>query len=370
MTSSEAFEIFLIAVPGLEATLCDEAKSVGFSAAKSVPGGVVFQGTWSDVWRANLHLRGATRVLARLGSFRVFHLAQLDKRARKFPWTETLQRDVPVRVEVTCRKSKIYHAKAAQQRIVTALKESAGITVDERAEVSLKVRIDDDLCTISLDTSGEALHKRGYKSAVGKAPMRETMAALFLREAGYSGDEPVLDPMCGSGTFVLESAEIAQGLAPGRLRRFSFEQLKTFDAEHWLAMRSECAPIETPYVFRGSDRNAGAVEMACGNAKRAGVADHCLFENKSISDLIRPEGPAGLVVVNPPYGARIGNKKLLYALYASFGGVMRAKFKGWRVSIITTENGLAKATGLPLLPPGPYVAHGGLKVRHFRTDPL
>ena len=165
----------------MEDTLALEAREMGFDVGSTMPGGVTLRGGWPEVWRANLELRGASRVLVRLGSFMAFHLAQLDKRARKFPWGDVLRADVPVRVDVaTSRKSKIYHAGAATERIAKAL-DSDGFTVAADAPVILKVRIDDNRVTISVDTSGELLHKRGHKEAVGKAPMRETLAALFLR---------------------------------------------------------------------------------------------------------------------------------------------------------------------------------------------
>ncbi|MCG7628912.1 class I SAM-dependent RNA methyltransferase [Epibacterium sp. MM17-32] len=376
MTSDAPFEIFLIAPPGLETPLCQEARAAGFANPRQVPGGVAFEGTWQDVYRANLYLRGATRVLARIGSFRAFHLAQLDKRARKFPWGEVLRPDVPVRVEVvTNRKSKIYHAGAATQRIETAITEELGAPIagegDQAEPVTVKVRIDDNTCIFSVDTSGEGLHKRGHKVAVGKAPMRETLAALMLRACGYDGQEPVLDPMCGSGTFVIEAAEIARGLAPGRGRPFAFERLANFDADVWQALKAQLpAPRHSELRHHGSDRNAGAVEMATQNAERAGVSDLCRFGHAAMSDLERPEGPTGLVIVNPPYGARIGNKKQLYAVYGALGEVLKTRFSGWRVGLVTSDTQLARATGLPFLPLGAPIAHGGLKVRLFRTDPL
>ena len=177
-----SFEIFLMAAPGLETVLADEARAAGFEDLTTLPGGVTFTGDWPDVWRANLTLRGTGRVLARIGEFRAFHLAQLDKRARKFPWGNVLRADVPVRVEVaTNRKSKIYHAGAAQQRIETALIEELGVKIAADVPVTVKARIDDNLVVLSVDTSGEGLHKRGHKVAVGKAPLRETMAAMFLK---------------------------------------------------------------------------------------------------------------------------------------------------------------------------------------------
>ena len=369
---TQPFEIFLTATPGLEPALHAEALEKGFSDAVITPGGLTFNGTWEDVWRANLVMRGATRVLARVGSFMAFHLAQLDKRSRKFPWGDILRADVPVRVEVsTSKKSHIYHAGAATQRIETALKDSHGMTISPDAQIVIKVRIDDNRVTISLDTSGESLHKRGHKEAVGKAPMRETLAALMLRECGYTGNEPVLDPMCGSGTFLIEAAEITLGLNPGRNRSFAFEQLATFDAGKWEAMR-KVGPVHRPDAphFYGSDRDAGAIRMSRANAERAGVGDLITFENHSASDVVRPEGPPGLIICNPPYGGRIGNPKLLYGLYASLGETLRDRFTGWRVGIVTSETGLAKATGLPFKPKGAPIPHGGLKVWLFQTDPL
>ena len=371
MDTDTDFEIFLVAPPGLESVLAAEAQELRFKAVKPVPGGVTLRGGWAEVWRANLQLRGAARVLARIGEFRAFHLAQLDKRARKFPWGDVLRADVPVKVEVsTNKKSKIYHAGAAAQRIEKAISEELGAPISKEAVVTVKVRIEDNLCMFSVDTSGEALHKRGHKEAVGKAPMRENLAAMFLRQCGFDGSEPVVDPMCGSGTFVIEAAEIARGMTPGRSRSFAFEQLASFDATTWQGLRETDQSRKAEVQFYGSDRNAGAVEMAQSNASRAGVADNCNFTHQAVSELTPPEGPPGLIVVNPPYGARIGNKKLLYALYGSLGQVLKERFSGWRVGIVTSETSLAKATGLPFQPFDPPVAHGGLKIRLFRTAPL
>jgi len=370
MTDMPPFEIFLACTPGLETALADEARAAGFDAPVVTGGGVTIQGTWPDVWRANLTLRGAGRILARIGAFRAFHLAQLDKRARKFPWGEVLRADQPVRVEVSCKASKIYHAGAAAQRIETALREELGVTVAPDADLRIMARIDDDLVTLSVDTSGESLHKRGHKLAVGKAPMRETLAALFLHQCGFDGREPVLDPMCGSGTFVIEAAEIAAGLLPGRSRTFGFEKLATFDEAAWQAMRAPRPLGVPPFMFYGSDRDDGAVRSSLANAERAGVSDFTAFTQGSVADLERPDGPPGLVIVNPPYGARIGNKKLLYAVYGTLGKTLLARFSGWRVGMVTSDAGLAKVSGLPFLPPGPWVPHGGLKVGLFKTGRL
>ena len=369
MTGTPPFEIFLTGTPGLEDLLADEACEKGFQNVTAIKGGVTVTGHWEDIWRANLNLRGATRVLARIGSFMAFHLAQLDKRSRKFPWGDVLREGVPVKVDVTCKASKIYHAGAATQRIETALKDSHGISISPEAEIVIKARIDDNRVTLSIDTTGESLHKRGHKHGIGKAPMRETLASLMLRQCGFTGDEPIYDPMCGSGTFPIEAAEIAAGLQPGRSRSFAFEQLASFDAQAFAALRKDAA-TSSVVRFYGSDRDAGAIKMSTENAARAGVSALTDFQMKPISDITPPDGPPGLVIVNPPYGARIGNKKLLYPLYGSLGDVLKTQFRGWRVGLVTSEPGLAKATGLPFVPQGPSIPHGGLKVWLFRTEPL
>lgn len=375
MAPADNFEIYLVATPGLEAALCAEARSKGFVDAKATAGGVVLHGGWPDVWRANLAVRGASRIVARVAEFRVMHLAQLDKRARKVAWHTVLRKDVPVRVEVTCKASRIYHSGAAAERITTAIRETLGAPISAEAEVCIKARIEDDLCIIGVDTSGELLHKRGFKEAVAKAPMRETMASLFLRQCGFDGCEPVVDPMCGSGTFVIEAAEIAAGLQPGRSRSFAFEQLATFDAAAWQVMRTatgsaigSAAPATAR--FFGSDRDAGAIAMSRANAERAGIGDLVTFRQQTISELTAPEGPPGLVIVNPPYGDRIGDKQRLAALYRSLGQTLLARFPGWRVGIITNDATLAKATGLKFKPNAAPVSHGGLRVTLFLTEPL
>lgn len=372
MTTDAEFEIFLVATPGLEAELCAEATAAGFTNPTTVDGGVAVRGGWTDVWRANLELRGASRVLARIDAFRALHLAQLDKRARRLTWGDILHRDVPFRVEVSCRNSRIYHSGAAAERIATAIREEHGAPFSEQAEVVIKARIEDDLCTVGVDTSGEPLHKRGHKQAVAKAPMRETLASLFLRQCGYNGAEPVVDPMCGSGTFVIEAAEIAMGLKPGRDRHFAFEQLATFDAEAWQRMRSADGgrSVAPGLRFYGSDWDEGVIRMAQANAERAGVSEITQFRPFMIDVLAAPAGPPGLVIVNPPYGGRIGDRQRLQSLYRSLGNTLKSRFSGWRVGLVTSEAHLAKATGLPFGPPGAPVGHGGLSVSLYRTGPL
>ncbi|MCR9068206.1 MAG: class I SAM-dependent RNA methyltransferase [Rhodobacteraceae bacterium] len=359
--------LFLVTLPGLEPELAAEAVRQGFAGVTPLAGGVAVDGDLAEAARANRELRTAVRVLWRVAGFRAMHLAQLDKRSRKVDWAGILRPEVPVRVEAVCRKSRIYHHKAAAQRVAGAIG-AAGVPVSAGAGIVVKVRIEDDLCTISIDTTGEPLHRRGHKAFVGKAPLRETMAAAFLWRLGFDGTQAVVDPMCGSGTIPLEAAQIAAGLVPGRSRAFAWQGLAGGDAP---GLSGEGAGDDAGlrYLeskegggrFFGFDRDAGAVRGAAENAERAGVAGLCHFACQPISDLQPPGGAPGIVLVNPPYGARIGQRKLLFGLYGSLGSVLQERFAGWTVGIVTSDAGLAKATGLDLTDEG-SVAHGGMSV--------
>ncbi len=365
-----SFEIFLATAPGLEHALHDEVRGKGFKKAKATKGGVTIEGGWPEVWRANLWVRGASRILARIASFHVTHLAQLDSRACEIPWRDILKPDQPFNVKVSCSKSRIYHSDAVAERIIHAISKTMNADHASNAEVTIMARIERDICTISVDTSGDLLHKRGFKQHINKAPMRENMAALFLQQCGYKGDEPVFDPMCGSGTFVIEAAEIATRLNPGRARSFAFEKLKTFDSAAWEKMKSVERQANSEVNCYGSDRDKGAVKMSAENAARAGVGHRTKFKQQSISDIKPPTKTSGLVILNPPYGTRISEVKKLTPLYQSIGTALRQNFSGWRVGIITTDTSLAHATGLKFMPTSPPVQHGGLRITLFQTPPL
>ncbi len=363
-------EIFLITAPGQQDLLAQEAREKGFKVTSLMHGGITLRGEWPDVWRANLQLRGATRVLARISEFRALYLSQLEMNIRELDWDSILPHGTSVAIEATCHKSKIYHAGAAKERVENAMS-ACGYVVFQQADDaqhSIRIRIERDVVTVSLDTSGDPLHKRGHKEAVNKAPMRETMASMFLREAKFNGKVPLYDPMCGSGTIPMEAAEIARRLDSGRARNFAFQTLPNFDAEAYAKMGSPERPAAHP-IF-GSDRDNGAITMSTANAARAGLNDTITFHHASVGDITPPCETPGLVIINPPYGGRIGNKKPLFGLYASFGERMKSHFKGWRVAIITTDAALANATTLPFKPAGATVDHGGMKVRLWQTDAL
>jgi len=374
MKQTDKFEIFITTQLGLEHLLHDEIKKFEFTNPVLLVGGVSITGDWVDVWKANMYLRGATKVLARIGEFRAFHLAQLDKRARKFPWHITISKGMSIKAEVvTNRKNKIYHAGAAVERIERAISEEIGSKIAgsvSSADIVFKIRIIDNNVIISIDTSGDGLYKRGYKLATGKAPIRENIASLALYYCGYTGNEPVLDPMCGSGTFIIEAAEISRNLMPGRNRKFSFQNLNSYDEKLVDYFIKKWENKISEFTFFGMDRNHNVVEHSIQNSKRAGIDDISNFKAQSIEKLSRPNGPEGLVIVNPPYGSRIGKKKDLFSLYRTFGEKMKNEFSGWRVGMITSDNALAQSTKLPLISSELAISNGGLKIHLYRTETL
>ena len=220
---------------------------------------------------------------------------------------------------------------------------------------------------IKQDADDHAHGKHGRSQGPGTPAV---LAALFLQQCGYRGEEPLFDPMCGSGTFVLEAAEQVARLNPGRERSFAFEGLVSFDQAAWSALRAVRRVPRAGLLCHGSDRDAGAIAMATANAERAGLAEVTRFQVAPISSVVPPAGPPGLVMVNPPYGARLAEGTDLRPLYQSLGRVLRERFVGWRIGMVTSEPRLAAATALPFLPPGPPVPHGGLRVRLYRTSPL
>jgi putative N6-adenine-specific DNA methylase len=248
--------VFLVGIPGLEDALEAEALRAGFDGVTRVRrrrdrrragGGGAGQHGAADGGPGAV-ARGVVPGDASCAT------GQAEPQGAVADWLPGL---VPVRVEAVCRASRIYHDKAARQRVAGAL-EAAGIPWPTTAEIAVKVRIEDDLCTVSLDTTGEPLHRRGHKQFVGKAPLRETMAAAFLWQMGFDGTQTVVDPMCGSGTIPLEAAEIAAGLVPGRDRSFAFEAMVGGGAAR---CPQGSAPVGGGRFF-GFDRDQGAIQGA------------------------------------------------------------------------------------------------------------
>jgi putative N6-adenine-specific DNA methylase len=363
---------FAVTAPGLEPFTAQEIRALELLPV-SEPGGVSFKGDLGALYRANLQLRTASRVLARLGNF--FYattFTELQKRASRLPWERCLTPGQPISMRVTCHKSKLYHSDGVARSVLAGLEERLGkpsviVKADEEAEdhpvQRIIVRLAEDKCTVSADSSGELLHKRGYRQAVAKAPLRETLAAALIMASGWDKEAPLLDPFCGSGTIPIEAALMAAAIPPGVNRRFAFMDWPDFDENTWLTIRNQVhsGGVITHPVILASDRDAGAIKMAQANAERAGVENFIDFKCQAVSSITPPPGQ-GWVVTNPPYGLRISEGKDLRNLYARFGEVIRSKCPGWQVTVLCSDSGLLGQMRLKL-DTGLGFVNGGIGVR-------
>ena len=369
--------LFAATSPGIEGVAADEIAALGAEAPQSTPGGVEFEGDFGDLCRANLALRSATRVLLRVASFRAATFDELRRRAARIPWERFVAPGEALRLRVTCHKSRLYHSGAVAERVAAAAAERLGFAPERAPGGSddadepgaggprtqlVVVRLDHDRCTVSADSSGEPLHRRGYSEASGKAPLRETLAAALVLASGWDARTPLLDPFCGAGTIAIEAALLARRLAPGRARRFAFMHWSDFDAECFARAAAEAdalaAAAPSPPPILASDRDPGAIASARANASRAGVAGDIAFSQRTVSDVAPPPGP-GVVVTNPPHGVRLSRGADLRNLYAKLGQVLRARCPGWRVALLSPGPRLWNETGIALRPQL-RVRHGGL----------
>jgi putative N6-adenine-specific DNA methylase len=330
--------------------------------ARVEEGGVEWDGSLESVARANLWLRTASRVLVRVAEFRATAFFELELHAKRIPWNRFVAAGSQVEFRVTCRKSKLYHSDAVAQRFAQAVERLVPSVRITRARVAgddddatdtddrqlFVVRFLHDVCTVSVDSSGPLLHRRGYRQQIAKAPLRETLAAAILLGAGWNGDIPLVDPMCGSGTIPIEAARLARFIAPGRDRGFAFLRWPEVDRAQWTKLLDDARSGElpaSPVEIVGTDRDAGAIEAARANAERAGVADDVEFRVQPISAL-EPSEPPGLIATNPPYGVRVGEADALRNLYAQLGKVARSARPGWTVALLSAERRLEQQTRL------------------------
>ena len=379
--SHSTHNLFAVCAPGLEPITRRELDQLGLAATSSPPdvlgketGGVECRGSLRDLYRANLHVRTASRVLVRLGAFYAAAFPELRRKARRLSWEGFLVTGQPVAFRVTCHRSRLYHQGAVAERIAGAIADRLGQSppvqklsesedVDKHTAQLIVVRVKDDHCTISVDSSGPLLHRRGYRLATAKAPLRETLAAGMLLVSGWDTVSPLLDPFCGSGTIPIEAALLAKKIPPGRDRRFAFMSWPNFDMEMWDALLRDTKDIRMSPFPRliASDRDAGAIRAAQANAERAGVADCIDFTCRSLSAIEPPPAP-GWVVTNPPYGVRVSTQKDLRNLYAQIGKMLRAACPGWNMAILCNSMTLLRHTGLTF-DEGITLTNGGLKVR-------
>ena len=365
---------FAAVAPGLETLALAEARALGLPAVEE-EGGFGWTGDLRSVITANVGLRIASRVLVQLDSFEATSFADLERRARRVAWGTVVRAGDAVRFRVTCKKSRLYHSDAVAQRLADALVRTVpGVRVLKHAgdeetgsdEATLfVVRFFKDRCLISVDTSGALLHRRGYRMATAKAPLRETLAAALLAASGWDGVAPLVDPLCGSGTISIEGTWMARGIAPGAQRSFALERWPGVSEALGREVRAELAAgtrSSAPGVILGSDRDAGAIEAARGNAARAGVADDVAFAVHALSAAPMPAHERGWIVTNPPYGVRVGESGRVRDLWAQLGKVLRARAPGWEVALLSPDQALERQLGFPLRLAA-RTTNGGIPVR-------
>jgi len=363
----------------LDELLLAEASEVGIDDARlEEKGGVSFPYRLENLYKANLHLRIAERVHIRLPTFGARRFDELIKKARRLPWPRFVRTDQPIYLRARCRKTRLIHNGAVEERVHQAIEvaikgrvrrasaeEATGAT---RVDVALQ----DNQCRIAIDTSGEPLHRRGYRLAVGKAPLREDLAAALLRFSGWDRASSLLDPMMGSGVIPIEAALWARGIAPGIGREFGFTAFPDFKAKAWERVREAAiaaARSELDFVIAGSDRDAGAVGFAEANAERAGVSANLELAAASLSGapfLSRsPSAGLGALITNPPYGRRVSEGKDLRPLYQTLGSMIERREDSPAIGLVCSDRKLAYAMGVRLH--GAQASqHGGRRVYLFR----
>lgn len=381
-------DCWAVVTPGFERVAAQELRALGLQPGDGEPGGVPFRATPTELLGANVSLRSVSRVIVRVAEFQARAFHELERLARAVNWSEFVTPGTAVRLRVTCRKSRLYHSDAVAERVAKAIARAVpdvrleniheaaddegsadgAAPVDHSAQLFV-VRLSHDVCTISADSSGELLHRRGYRLATAKAPIRETTAAGLLLALGWNGTTPLLDPMCGSGTIAIEAAMIARHIAPGVHRAFACERWPTTPVAASGAVREaarNAARARAAVRLLSSDRDAGAIAASQANAERAGVTADVEFRQCALSAMEPPPG-RGLVLVNPPYGDRVGDRGALRNLYAQLGNVARAKCAGWTLAFLSADRAYEGHVGLPFREVLAF-RNGGIPVRFVASE--
>ena len=344
------YSLFVTCPRGLEAPLSQELEQLKCQDIRAVDGGVACKGGMEQVYRINLHSRTASRVLLRLTKSGYRSEQDIYKAAKNIRWTDWFDLEQTFKVKVEGKRAQVKSLDFVGLKIKDAVCDVFRDACDARPSVG-KIRpdirihafIDERDIQIFIDTSGEALFKRGYRQDTGEAPMRENLAAGLLLLAGYDGTQPFQDPFCGSGTIVIEAAWIATRRAPGLMRRFGFEKLKNFDAALWKKLQHEAETQirPAPAPISGSDNDRYMIRAAVANAQAAEVDTFVRFEVKDAQDT-RPNGEGGILISNPPYGVRLAEVQALQALYPQLGAWLKQHYAGWLAGMFTGDRDMPK----------------------------
>ncbi len=369
--SNTKFKLFAVCPPGIEDILSLELSSLGIKGRK-VAGGVEFSGDLFTIYSVNLWSRVASRILLRVGNFRLLSLKEATDRFSRYPWELYIPDSTDIRIRATAHKSRIYHSGALKQRLLEGISRRLGHPIrlaSERAGRNcplLLVRMFRDRCQVSVDSSGEHLHKRGLKKFTVRAPLRENLAAAMLLASGWDRASDLVDPFCGSGTIIIEAVLMACMIPPGRRRKFAFMKWKNFDQGLWkhLLRRSDRLAIEPTGSIIGLDKDPAAVETSILNLEYAGLIPFARIIQEDVSCLERHcRSERGFIVTNPPYGQRLKENYSLTDLFATFGRIVKKRLPGWKLTLLCPQNppSLRRSLGLSLDSRYRFL-NGGLKV--------
>lgn len=349
-------QYFATVARGLETLATQELEQLG---ARSVePGfcGAAFTGDRALLYRVNLWARLPFRILMKLDEFPCPDEKELYRGIQKIDWSNYLTPELTLAVKATGKSDRLNHTHFTALQVKNAIVDQQMQQFGERSDVDVEtadlrisVHIHRDLCTVSLDSSGSSLHRRGYRPAVGAAPLKESLAAALIQMSGWQPEQMFYDPLCGSGTLPLEASLKALNIAPGLFReRFGFETWRDFDSslfEELMETAEDSQLDELPSPIWGTDGDANMIEQAIANATNCGVLDQVYFSQVDLTEVAAP-ADSGVLFCNPPYGERLGRDRDLGAFYKQLGDILKQRFKGWTAFILSGNKELAKCIGL------------------------
>ncbi|MDR2452071.1 MAG: THUMP domain-containing protein [Candidatus Accumulibacter sp.] len=350
--ASDRQKFFATCPRGLESLLCEDLGAAGGVEARMVPGGVHFFADWRGCYAVNLHSRIATRVLWQVAHGRYVREDDVYRLALDAPWPTWFGAERTLRVDVSAVRSPLKSLEFITLRIKDAICDRFRADTGARPGVDTRepdVRVHGfltaDACTLYLDTSGEALHRRGLRQKTVEAPLKENLAAGLLRLAGWRPGMSLLDPMCGSGTILMEAAQMALGIAPGAGgRSFGFQRLGNFRLETWKELLDAAQEAEKPACpaqIWGSDASPVAVRAALANLDRAGLLPAVTLSSGDILEIEAP-APSGILLANLPYGERLSDQDELAAFYPELAGALKRKFAGWTCCLFSADSRLPR----------------------------
>jgi putative N6-adenine-specific DNA methylase len=365
---------FVATSPGFEPVCLQELLKLKPAASEAcvTPGGVEFEGRLDDCYLANLNLRSANRILMRIHTFKSSNFRKLGKKLLDIPWELYLHAGRLPKVHVTTKHCRLRHSSAIAEKFRTTiasqlsrLESDKKITKIASAEQNIYVRGIDDRFTVSIDSSGDLLYKRGLKKHAGKAPLRETLAAAALLLAGYDGRDPLLDPMCGSGTFSLEGALMAKRIPAGWFRDFAFMGWPSFRPKRWNYMKrqaeSQFVKPDRPMIF-ASDTDPGACQKLERCVQKYSMSDAVQVNSRDFFDLDLRElsERVGVICINPPYGRRLGGRNESEKFFQAICNRLKQEYRGWNLVLFAPSRKLAGT--LPFQTKSYPILHGGLKL--------